>query len=266
MIKSEPVLVADAVEAADVDNQAVTVAEQEAAEAVALVAALEQRVIEGDEGIGFEEIEAARGLGRFARLRAEATRRKVERARQAARLRALDDLRAEVEQYGATGGERLVRLLGEVERAVSAFQNAVDQRNKLVDAWSHRAVELGAPAHHAPCPPPAEHGMVGQMPAPGRGVIAGARRLSPLDGDAWLARVLRPTSPGGRAWRFRVGPLDEAMAEHLAKLDAPAAEPADDALWFRHTGSGQVIQFDHAPDVHEARGLVEITRAEALGA
>ncbi|MEV5124301.1 hypothetical protein AB0K49_16150 [Streptomyces decoyicus] len=55
-------------------------AEQEAAEAEQLLAALEERVRDGDEKVTAPQLAEARELGRFATLRAEAARRKAERA------------------------------------------------------------------------------------------------------------------------------------------------------------------------------------------
>lgn len=55
-------------------------AEQEATEAAQLLAALEERVREGDEQVTPQQLAQARELGRFAALRTEAARRKAERA------------------------------------------------------------------------------------------------------------------------------------------------------------------------------------------
>ncbi|MEU3277295.1 hypothetical protein [Streptomyces antibioticus] len=59
---------------------AIEQAEQEAAEAEQLLAALEERVRDGDEHVTAQQLADARELGRFATLRAEAARRKAERA------------------------------------------------------------------------------------------------------------------------------------------------------------------------------------------
>lgn len=58
----------------------VTAAEQEAAEAVQLLDALEEAVRDGNPEVTPQQLTEQRELGRFARLRAEAARRKVERA------------------------------------------------------------------------------------------------------------------------------------------------------------------------------------------
>ncbi|MFE6742326.1 hypothetical protein [Streptomyces tubercidicus] len=54
-------------------------AEQEAAEAEQLLAALEERIRDGDDQVTPPQLAEARELGRFATLRAEAARRKAER-------------------------------------------------------------------------------------------------------------------------------------------------------------------------------------------
>ncbi|KPC91905.1 hypothetical protein [Streptomyces albus] len=55
-------------------------AEHEATEAEQLLAALEERVRDGDEKVTAQQLADARELGRFAKLRAEAARRKADRA------------------------------------------------------------------------------------------------------------------------------------------------------------------------------------------
>ncbi|MFD9905886.1 hypothetical protein [Streptomyces sp. NPDC059063] len=59
---------------------AVVQAEQHAAEAEQTLAAMEERVRDGDEDVTPAQLAEARELGRFARLRAEAAARKAERA------------------------------------------------------------------------------------------------------------------------------------------------------------------------------------------
>ncbi|MGW7706327.1 hypothetical protein [Streptomyces sp. NPDC054771] len=61
---------------ADPVEQAAT----EAAEADALLAALEERVRDGDDTVTPDQLASTRELGRFAKLRAEAARRKADRA------------------------------------------------------------------------------------------------------------------------------------------------------------------------------------------
>ncbi|MFI6471503.1 hypothetical protein ACIBL5_14815 [Streptomyces sp. NPDC050516] len=65
-------------------EHAVAQAEQEASEAEQLLAALEERVRDGDDAVTPTQLADARELGRFAKLRAEAARRKAERTAQAA--------------------------------------------------------------------------------------------------------------------------------------------------------------------------------------
>ena len=56
-------------------------AERVAGEAEALIAALEEKVKAGDESVSPEQIQAARDVSRFAKLRADGARRRAARAR-----------------------------------------------------------------------------------------------------------------------------------------------------------------------------------------
>ncbi|MFE3635816.1 hypothetical protein [Streptomyces sp. NPDC059168] len=83
---------------------AVAQAEQEASEAEQLLAALEERVRDGDKNVTAQQLADARELGRFATLRAEAARRKADSAaaKEAERQRA--DRLAQAAAMAAPGG------------------------------------------------------------------------------------------------------------------------------------------------------------------
>lgn len=117
----------DDVTAIDVDR-----AEQEASEAAALVDALEERVRDGDDTISPDEIEQAKKLGAFARLRVEATRRKADRAAAAAHRRALAELRAQLLDDATGGPARLAEIaaaLTGVDKAIAEFVDAAERHN-----------------------------------------------------------------------------------------------------------------------------------------
>lgn len=120
-------------------------AEQEAAEAEALVVELEERVREGDESVSPDEIDASEKLGRFARLRADATARKAERYRQAVRTKALQDLRADVRKRAPKAGDDLVAALKAVEDAARAFLSLADEHDARLDGWINTIRELRVP-------------------------------------------------------------------------------------------------------------------------
>ncbi|MBD2897250.1 hypothetical protein amrb99_62090 [Actinomadura sp. RB99] len=254
-------------------------AEQEAADAAALVDALEGRVIDGDESVTADQISAQRDLSRFAELRAQATARKAKRAARAARLADCDALRAEIEAYATGTGARYVELLQAAEDAVAAFTAAVADRNARIGAWRARMAELGVPEHGNPLVPPAEHAHLGQLP--GSGVIAGRRRLDTVDPGPWLGQMLArvahahtPVDGLTLRSRFAAGALPAAVIgaaphpevyDELGKVDAPVQDPPEDLRFFRTTG-GAVLVLDHEPNEHEARGITaEITRREAWG-
>lgn len=249
----------------------VTTAEAEADEAAQLVTTLEERVREGDKKITPEEISTARELGRFARLRAEATRRKAEKAKRTALLAACEDLRAEVEAYVTGAGAEFAELLKTAEDAVSAFVAAVDDRNDRIRAWHLRLQALGVPEHLAPIAPPAEHGRLGYR---GATVIAGMRHMERTSPENWLSQMLTHVTHRFDSLHNIEAPLrgaggdPAAMYERLGALDATAPEPMANLVFFRGP-NGSVHQYDpdRVPSAEDiARlGLTEISRKEAWG-
>ncbi|RAY13603.1 hypothetical protein DPM19_18160 [Actinomadura craniellae] len=258
-------------------------AEQEADEAAALVDALERRVVDGDEDITPEEIANAEQLGRFARLRAKATQVRAERTARANRLRACDELRAEILAYADTSGPRFTGLLRDVEQAVNAFTTAVNERNAITRGWYQRMRELSVPDHLNPLPvPPAEHGQLGLVPGTGtfqeqgRALAAGRRRVPVrVDAGGFLTRLmdaLKVERP-----RVREEQLTR-LYEALGTLDRHAPDIDPGIRYFRGSG-GSVFQVGAEqlaaiPEGHHENQwqrqiktgeLVEITRREAFG-
>lgn len=134
----------------------VATAEDEATEAAALVATLEERVKDGDESVTPAELESARQLKGFAKLRQEAAARKAKKAREAERQRLLGELRTEIEAASPTSRAELAELFKTAEAAVLAFVAACGERNATVSSWQHRMIALGVPTLTTP-QPPAEH-------------------------------------------------------------------------------------------------------------
>ncbi|MGS2640258.1 hypothetical protein [Streptosporangium sp. G12] len=98
-------------------------AEAEAAEAAALLAALEERLLDGDDSVTPAQLAEHRDLVTFATMRAEAARRRADKEQAAAR-------RAE---YEALADD--VAGLGEVAAPVrAAFADALAALGRLVDA------------------------------------------------------------------------------------------------------------------------------------
>lgn len=115
-----------------VSDEDVDQAEREATEAEQLAAALEQRVVNGDDSVTPEQIDSQRSLSRFARLRVAATRRKATRAKAAARMRELAELRDQVLDQ-ASGGpasrDAVASALSGVDKAVAKFLDVAEQHN-----------------------------------------------------------------------------------------------------------------------------------------
>lgn len=257
-------------------------AERDVAQAAEQVTTLERRVVEGDEEITPDEIEKAKSLRGFAKLRAEAIRRKAERTARAKRLRAGDELRAEIEAYTTTAGPRLVKLLRSVEKAIDAFTAAVDERNQVTSGYFERMRDLGVPNHDNPLPlPSAEHAHLGIVPgadlgtggATPRALAAGRRRVPVrVDADAHVTALIE-------AVRNRLE-RDARLTKLYDRLDQvdEVAPDVDPTLRFFRSRGGQVIQLGHrALTAHPEGGdnqyqrqiaagdLVEISRREAWG-
>lgn len=120
-------------------------AEQEAEEAARLVDALEERVRQGDPDITPEQIEQQRDLAGFAKLRAEATARRVERARQAARLRELGDLADEMRARSAEDATTYAALLQTIENAVIELVTYTRDRDETIHGWRRIMHDQGIP-------------------------------------------------------------------------------------------------------------------------
>ncbi|MBM0238689.1 hypothetical protein JNW88_18850 [Micromonospora sp. ATA32] len=278
--------VTDLIEAEEAAGTASTAdvaqAEREAAQAAEQVTTLERRVVDGDEDVTPDEIEKAKSLRGFAKLRAQAIRGKAERTAHAAWLRRCDELRAEIEAYPGTS-DKLAKLLAATEKAIVAFVAAVDERNQLIEGWRQRMQDLQV-RHSTPLVPPASQGHIGLTD--GGQVIAGRRRLEPVNFDQWIVSMLdriRVAPAGGHPRPLRLDShpgtgTREALYERLAQMDAAPAEPDPNLRFFRNKASGQVITLDaHALTATNAAGdnqyqrsiargeLVEISRKEAWG-
>lgn len=119
-------------------------AEQEAAEAETLAAALAERVRDGED-VSPEELDNAERLGRFARLRIEAAQRKVAKAREAERQEKLAELAAELRAHESDPDE-FDQLLTNIETAVTAFAQACADRNAEVQRFRAQMTHLGVPS------------------------------------------------------------------------------------------------------------------------
>lgn len=254
------------------DPDVVTDADVEAAETAAqeaqdLVAELENKVLNGDVTVTPEEIVAQESLGRFARLRAAATRRKAAKSKETARLLACEALYDDIDAHATDGGEHLATLLHAVEDAITAFSASVTERNSTIQVWRERALALDIPNHAAPVAPPTTHGRVGLAPNGRDGVIAGRRAVKPLDATFYLNEVLGKLKTA-KVIGERIVPnglATDAVYTSLSAVDAPAAEST--ASHFYHGPNGGIIAMDRpfSDDEIKRLQLTVITRQEAWG-
>ncbi|HEY4269071.1 MAG TPA: hypothetical protein VGM94_12855 [Galbitalea sp.] len=235
-----------------VTDEHVRDAEREAAEAAALVSALEEAVQSGDENVTPEQITAQEGLSRFARLRAEATRRKAAKSKEAIRLVAANKLRQEIEAYSTGIGPRLATQLRAVADAEAAFIATADEHDQKIRTWRKQMLELQIPESTGTPVPPAEHGHLALVKSD-VGIHAGRRRLDLIRGKDRIEH--HRNSPGNR----------ESMYAGLAKVDVEAPMPAGQH-YYRGAG-GAVFTYDveRTPEEIKTTGLVKISQREAWG-
>lgn len=121
-------------------------ADIEIQEAEQLAAELEDRVREGDETVGYEQVERARGLMGFARLRREAAEKKAARleaqAAAAARQAVIDAHLPALEVYDST---KVDKLRAEAERKLKEAAALIDERNGHIAALAELADGPGNP-------------------------------------------------------------------------------------------------------------------------
>jgi hypothetical protein len=198
-------------------------AEQEAAEAEALAEALEEAVRSGDESVGPDDVERAKALGRFARLRQVAAARKADAAREAARLKDCRELAAEITKESAGGGSRYADLAQGAIDALDDFVAALLERNERIEVWTRRAGALGVPESATQ---QADHGALGWLPYPsGPAVISGDVRLSQTAPVGFVNLILGEVA---QAHRLSVGiqPVSSepgTVVAELAKIDSEHA-------------------------------------------
>lgn len=259
----------------DLDAE-VAQAQRDAADAEALVSALEEQISAGAEGVSAEDYESRRSLSRFAQLRVKALRQKIADAKAEKHRRECEAVRAQIEEHAATTAPRLAGLLADAEQAVSAFLLAAGEREELLHGWRANLHRLGVPDHKYPVAPPTEHGQLGT--SDGGVVIAGARRMRSLDVGMWTSRMLGQAiaaagltsvsliQPGGSTLRLGGDLREELPYQELAEADDPQPEPTESH--FYKGENGQVIARDRPFTVEELSGMrvTRVSREEAWGA
>lgn len=126
-----------------VTGEHVREAEREAAEAAALVVALEEAVAAGDETVTIDQITEQENLSRYARLRAEATRRKADAAKAAARVKAVAELKSDILKGAKRSSRRLTEALLAAEAAAHEFYTLANEYDDQLAGWVLRLEQLG---------------------------------------------------------------------------------------------------------------------------
>lgn len=123
-------------------------ADSEIQEAEQLATELENRVREGDESVGYEQVERARGLMGFARLRREAAEKKAARleaqAASAARQAVIDTHLPALKAFDAA---KVEKLRAEAERKLVEAASLINARNAHIAALAELADGEGNPFH-----------------------------------------------------------------------------------------------------------------------
>ncbi|MEU9002979.1 hypothetical protein [Streptomyces sp. NPDC048551] len=132
----------------------IAAAEQEAAEAEQLLDALEEAVRDGNAEVTPQQLTEQRELGRFARLRAEAARRKVERAAAdaAEQERARTVARAVHLVENIADPAKVAAAYDNARTALAALLDAVNTHDDAVGEAAHLLRQAGAPAMNRPAP------------------------------------------------------------------------------------------------------------------
>ena len=248
---------------------AVTTAVQEADEAADLAAALEERVRNGDDTVTPNEIANARELGRFAQLRADATRRRAEAAKREARLVDLAQLKADIDEHQGDNGDQGAELLDTAYKALVAYVQHVHTHNTQVRDWRKRLTALDVPEHLSPFTPPAEHGHLGRR---GHDVIAGNTvytEVSPWPAiDAINAAIRHHTRNAGTA-HLDAATKKVAQAKNSARGIKARPHAREDLVHYRTPG-GVVFAYDPdkapTPEDITRLGLTHVPQEEAYSA
>ncbi|MFB2596596.1 hypothetical protein ACEXQE_02275 [Herbiconiux sp. P17] len=263
-----------------VTDQDVAAAEKEAAEAEALVAVLEEAIMDGDETVDDEQVLAQEKLSRFAKLRVEATRRKAERSKEAQRQAALIELRAEIVSFADGSGKQFAKHLRDAEKALTALALGAHDRNDKIEAWKRRMVDLGVPAKSPTFLVPAKSdgeltysaGSGGGYGA--QGIQVGTRELEIRDTGIFvqgllglLQRELHEKGVG-RNYLLTENPVSitrEHLYDSISHIDERGKEIDRSGHFYR--GEGGILHRTDNPftdDQIKAGHLIEISAEEAF--
>ncbi|MBO1269605.1 hypothetical protein [Arthrobacter cavernae] len=253
----------------DIDpDQIIADAEQEAAEAEKLVDTLEEAVKSGDDSVTFEQVEKARGLLSFVRLRKEAATRKAAAAKEAARVEACEALKADITTQVKGDGDRFSKQLKTAVDGLRELYEAAEARNENVREFRRRAGNLGIPEQKHMGPAAATHGGV-RLAANGgpgltAGVIVGRRRVDVIDINIFVNRALNMLARENKYKHLDFVDAGDDLFGDLARVDAEA--PESTAKYFYRGPNGGVFAKDDpfTPEEIKRNQLTVITKAEAF--
>lgn len=247
----------------------VATAVQEADEAAGLAAALEERVRNGDDTVTPEQIASARELGRFAQLRADATRRKADAAKRDARLADLAQLKADIDDHQDDNDDTAAELLDTAYKALVAYVQHVHTHNTQVSDWRTRLTALNVPEHLSPFTPPAEHGHLGRR---GHDVIAGNTvytQVSPWPAIDALDAAIRHHHNNANQGHLDAAAKKITQAKSITRGIKARPHAREDLVHYRTPG-GVVFAYDpdKAPTSEDITrlGLTHVTQEEAYSA
>ncbi|MCS5732381.1 hypothetical protein [Herbiconiux daphne] len=255
----------------------VRAAEKAANEAEALVAALEEAIMDGDETVGEEQVLEQEKLSRFARLRVEATRRKAERSKEARRQAALTELRAEIESFADGSGKTFAKHLREAEKALTALAVGAYERNEQIKAWKSRMVALGVPAKNPTFIVPSKEHKELSYAESGygiRGVQVGTREIELRDTGMFvqglIGLLVRELNERGVSGHYLTADVPvsitrEQLYDMVQKIDAPGKEIDRGGHFYR--GDGGVLHRTDKPmteDQIKTGNLRKISAKEAF--
>lgn len=230
-------------------------AEAAAFEAEQLVAAIEDRIMRGDETVTHEELTKQISVAQFARKLIEGAKTRVAQSQAAKRLDAANKLHDEINAHALGIGGKLAEQARTYYESRHAFLEAAAAHNAAVSAFTMRAQALDVPRSIGRPVGFARDGRL-QLPQNGDGIHAGRRRLSAINGAQYLEQI------------DTRGDIDGVVAS-LSLIDAELPEPEEGAVHFRGSGGGVFTYSpDNVPTAEEIKrnGLVKVTAAEAWGA
>ncbi|NEN07619.1 hypothetical protein G3T36_17315 [Diaminobutyricibacter tongyongensis] len=245
-------------------------AEAKAVEAEALVTAIEDRIVAGDDTVTHADLSEQISVARFARKLVEAAREKAKSIRESKRQVVLSQIRGEMDAHATAEGTRRVELLTNVESAVLAFVSEYASDNAKFSDWRGRMAAAGVkPIGPRFAALASDQGLSYSDSA----VRAGTREFQPEYSGLVLQGLLHSllnSSQLGREYFTADNAGYPTRDELFARVRTVAQEVPgipEDALFYRHE-NGQVHMRDtaHAWPAEDLKrlGLTPISREEAI--